>query len=52
MLFRSLTADITPTVRVLIHREGEKVVFQELEEETPEAEAETEIESEAAGNAE
>ncbi len=48
-----LTADITPTVRVLIHREGEKVVFQELEEETPEAEAGIESEGEPeAGNAE
>lgn len=35
-----LTADINPSVRVLVHREGEKVVFQEIEEE-PEAAEET-----------
>ncbi len=28
-----LTADINPSVRVLVHREGEKVVFQETAEE-------------------
>lgn len=31
-----LTADIVPTVRVLVHREGEKVVFSEIEETTEE----------------
>lgn len=43
-----LTADITPIVRILVHREGEKVVFSTEAEEVVEAAAEATETAEAA----